>query len=157
MLNRIKTWFSRGYSAEDGANAEADGLSAYRMAAVALMVEAARMDDAYGEAERETIRRVLTERFELAPEEVETMLEAGEARQDQAVELYGFTRAIKEGLAAEERVTVIEMLWEVVYADGVVHDYEAHLLRRVAGLIYVSDRERAEARQRVLARLEIEG
>jgi uncharacterized tellurite resistance protein B-like protein len=48
---------------------------------------------------------------------------------------------------------VIEMLWEVAYADGRLHDYEASLLRRVTGLLYVSDRDSGEARKRVLARL----
>ncbi|PKQ01791.1 MAG: TerB family tellurite resistance protein, partial [Alphaproteobacteria bacterium HGW-Alphaproteobacteria-12] len=55
----------------------------------------------------------------------------------------------------EERVGVIEKMWEVVYADGVLDDYEANLLRRVAGLIYVPDRESGQARQRVIARLGI--
>ena len=53
----------------------------------------------------------------------------------------------------EERIELIEMIWEVVYADGELHDYEANLLRRLGGLLYVSDRERGDARKRVLARL----
>ena len=53
----------------------------------------------------------------------------------------------------EERVGILELLWEVVYADGQLHDYEASLLRRVAGLLYVSDRESGEARLRVMGRL----
>ena len=53
----------------------------------------------------------------------------------------------------EERVGILELLWEVVYADGTLHDYEASLLRRVAGLLYVSDRESGEARLRVMGRL----
>ena len=55
----------------------------------------------------------------------------------------------------EERVGILELLWEVVYADGTLHDYEASLLRRVAGLLYVSDRESGEARLRVMERLGI--
>jgi len=50
----------------------------------------------------------------------------------------------------------VEMLWEVVYADGVLHDYEANLLRRIGGLIYVSDMDRGNARKRVMTRLGIE-
>jgi uncharacterized tellurite resistance protein B-like protein len=63
------------------------------------------------------------------------------------------TRAIVDRFDEAERVGMIEMLWEVVYADGRVDDYEANLLRRVGGLIYVSDRDRGEARKRVEARL----
>jgi uncharacterized tellurite resistance protein B-like protein len=54
-------------------------------------------------------------------------------------------------------VDLIEMVWEVAYADGELHDYEANLLRRLGGLLYVSDRERGEARKRVLARLRPSG
>ena len=68
-------------------------------------------------------------------------------------EWHGFTRAIKDGFSHAERVQLIEMMWEVAYADGALHDYEASLLRRVTGLLYVSDRESGEARKRVLARL----
>ena len=56
-------------------------------------------------------------------------------------------------LRPDEVSRVIEMAWEVAYADGELHDHEANLLRRLGGLLYVSDRERGDARKRVLARL----
>ena len=59
---------------------------------------------------------------------------------------------MKDGFSHDERVRMIEMLWEVVLADDEIHDHEANLLRRVAGLIYVSDRESGDARKRVLDR-----
>ena len=61
--------------------------------------------------------------------------------------------AVKDGFDQEERIRLIEMLWEVAYADGELHDYEASLMRRITGLLYISDRDSGEARQRVLARL----
>ena len=67
----------------------------------------------------------------------------------------GFTRVIKDRYSPEERVELVEMAWEVVYADGELHDYEANLLRRLGGLLYVSDKERGDARKRVLARLQL--
>ena len=73
--------------------------------------------------------------------------------QSEANQLLGFTRTIKDRYSLEERIELIEMIWEVVYADGELHDYEANLLRRLGGLLYVSDRERGDARKRVLARL----
>ena len=74
-------------------------------------------------------------------------------RPAESAELFHFTRIINQRLAFEERVELIEMLWEVAYADRVLDEYEDSLLRRVGGLIYVPDRERATARQRVLKRL----
>ena len=77
----------------------------------------------------------------------------GERAASESAELFHFTRIVNERLSLEERVELIEMLWEVAYADRVLDEYEDSLLRRVGGLIYVPDRERGMARQRVLKRL----
>ena len=123
------------------------------VAAAALMVEAARLDGEFSEGERQRILRLLTGRFGLPPEAAERLLAAGEDEAASSVDLHGFTSAIKDGFDHEGRVALLEMLWAVVYADGRLHDYEASLMRRVAGLLYVSGGESAEARDRALARL----
>ena len=122
------------------------------LAAAALLVEAARMDDDYDDGERAVIARLLRERFDLDGADAADLLAAADAKTEDSVELYTYTRALKDAFAHEERVRMIEMLWEVVYADGEVHDHEANLMRRVSGLIYVTDRESGEARKRVLDR-----
>jgi uncharacterized tellurite resistance protein B-like protein len=123
------------------------------LAAAALLVEAARMDDEFDATERARIEALLATRFGLAADEARELLALAERTAAESVEWQGFTRVIKERMAPAERVTVIEMLWEIVYADGRLHDYEASLLRRITGLLYVSDYESGEARKRVLARL----
>jgi uncharacterized tellurite resistance protein B-like protein len=123
------------------------------VAAAVLLVEAARMDDEFDPAERARIEALLAQRFGLEADESRALLAQAERTAAETVEWQGYTRVIKERLAPAERVSVIEMLWEVVYADGRLHDYEASLLRRITGLLYVSDWESGEARKRVLARL----
>ena len=95
-------------------------------------------------------------RFGISDAETESLIEAASERQTRAVELHAFTHQIKTKFSEEERIHLIEMLWEVVYADGHLDDYEANLLRRIAGLIHVSDRERGNARRRVLDKLGID-
>lgn len=124
-----------------------------QVAAAALMVEAARMDSSFRPDERARIERLVQDRFGLTPEEAEDLVDEAEKASEASVQWQGFTSAIKQGFDHDERVQLIEMMWEVVYADGRLHDYEASLLRRVTGLLYVSDRESGEARKRVLARL----
>lgn len=138
------------------AGAVASGEERKRLAAAVLLVEAARLDGHVDEVEREAIRKALQAHFSLSPEDAAALLAAGEAKADDATSLVPFTRAIKENYAPQERVEIVEMLWEVVYADRILHELEDNLLRRIGGLIYVSDRERAEARKRVLRRLGIE-
>jgi uncharacterized tellurite resistance protein B-like protein len=135
------------------ADDRAGGLDDVHVAAAALMVEAARLDGSFSDLERDRIQRLLVERFQLTPWLAAELLARAERTATESVAWQGFTRAIKDGLAPEERIGVIEMLWEVVYADGQLHDYEASLLRRVTGLLYVGDRESGEARLRVLEKL----
>ena len=125
------------------------------LAAAALLVEAAVLDGDFDADERHTIARLLGERFGVDSGEAEAIIvEAGDAAR-QSNQLYAFTRTIKDRFDADERIRMIEMLWEVVYADGELHDYEASLVRRVAGLIYVPDRDSGMARKRALQRMGI--
>jgi uncharacterized tellurite resistance protein B-like protein len=124
-----------------------------QIAVAALMVHAARMDDTFDAAERRTIERLLAERFALTPDAVQRLLAAAERRAEDSTQLYPFTRLAVERLDERERIQLIEMLWEVAYADGVLDPDEDALLRRVAGLLYVSDHDRGEARKRVLRRI----
>jgi uncharacterized tellurite resistance protein B-like protein len=127
VINRVKALFveRRGAPQARGAGHSHEEL---RIAAAALMVEAAQLDDAFDARERA-----------------------------ESVQLHGFTRVIKSAFSQEERIELMEMLWEVVYADGELHHYEANLMRRLAGLMQVSDRDAGAARKRALKRLDFSG
>lgn len=126
-----------------------EAADAGRVAIAALLVEAARSDDAYLNKERATIDRVLAERFALDATEAQALREQGEAAQADAVDLVRFTRAIKDAVPYEDRVGVIEALWRVILADQDMDSEESALVRRLAGLLYVPDQEAGLARQRV--------
>ena len=152
MINRIKALFS-STAATDAVEAGKHSHDELQLAAAALLVEAACLDGHYGEAEQATIDGLLRRRFGLNDDEARTLHDLAVTEQSEANQLLGFTRVIKQRYSPEERIELIEMAWEVAYADGELHDHEANLLRRLGGLLYVSDRERGEARKRVLARL----
>ena len=156
MINRVKALFveRRGAPQVRGAGHSHDEL---RIAAAALMVEAAQLDDNFDAQERDKIRELVAERFELGAEESDSLIEAAEARVAESSQLHGFTRVIKAKFSLEERIDLMEMLWEVVYADGELHHYEANLMRRLAGLLHVSDRDVGAARKRARERLESSG
>ncbi len=132
---------------------EASRRSDLRLSVAVLLLEAARQDDQFDSAERAVIAQLLTRKFDLTPDECSVLLEAGEVRAAQMVQLHGHTSEVFEQMTSEERVGMVEMLWEVAYADGVLDPEEDLLIRRVAGLIHVTDRERVVARQQVLTRL----
>ena len=124
-------------------------------AAAALFIECAVLDGGYDDPERRMIARLLAERFELSADDLESLLVEGEEAVNQSVELYGVTRVLKDALGQNERLEFMVMLWQVVYADGNLHDYEASLVRRVAGLLHVPDKEVGIARKKALECLDI--
>jgi uncharacterized tellurite resistance protein B-like protein len=124
-----------------------------QVAVAVLLVEAARMDATFDEKERAAILRLLAQRFALSAEAAQQLIALAESKAERSNQLYPFTRLAVERMDDEHRIGLIEMLWEVAYADGVLDADEDALIRRVAGLIYVSDQDRGAARQRVLGRL----
>lgn len=153
MINRVKALFVERRGAPE-ARAARHSHEELKIAAAALMVEAAQLDDSFDARERDKIRELVTERFELAPEEGDSLIEVAEARVAESSQLHGFTRVVKSAFTPEERIELLEMLWEVVYADGKLHHYEANLMRRLTGLLQVSDRDAGAARKRVRERLD---
>ena len=154
MIDRIRAWIM-GNGSHGGAETGRPRRET-ELALTALLVEAAYSDDHFDQAERSVIARLIENRFNLSAPDARRLLAAGETAAAEAAELFHFTRTVNEQCSFRERVELIEMLWEVAYADGVLDQYEDSLLRRVGGLIYVPDKERGLARQRVLTRLGLE-
>ena len=150
MLNRIKAWLEGTEEASGAASPDETHL-----AAAALLFEAARMDEDVAPEETARISELVRERFGLSAEEAETLRRSAARESAEAVEWHRFAQTLNDRLSHAQRIEIVEMLWEVVYADGKLHDLEASLLRRIGGLLYVSDRDRGAARQRVLDRLGI--
>ena len=121
-------------------------------AAAGLLTEAAMLDGHFHETERERIRELLTNRFDLSADDVIFLIESAEEATADRVELHTITRTLCDNFNMDERIKMIEMLWEVIYADGKLDDFESNMMRRVSGLLYVSDRESGKARKRVLAK-----
>ena len=149
MIDRIKTLLSGAGTIGD----EPIEPDVPKLAAAALLVEAACMDGHFDGDERAAICAALGAHFGLRDAEADTLIEEAEAAHHEATDLHRFTRAINDRYDHADRLAVMEMLWEVVYADGRLHAYEANLIRRVGGLLHITDRERGEARKRVLARV----
>jgi len=148
MLQHILTLFSPRAGAP-----VRHGHHELQIAAGALLIEAALLDGHFDASERAAIERLLAERFELSAEETADLVAAAEAKVAHSTQLFEFTRVIARQFDEAERIRLVEMLCEVIYADGTLHDYEASLFRKIGELIHVSDRDRGEARKRVLARL----
>ena len=120
-----------------------------RVATAALLVHAAAVDGAMSDAARVKLRSLLKQRFDLDDAAVSELIGEGAAADDKAVDLYHFTHLLNDSLDDNARLRMVEMLWSVAYADGVVSEYEDNLIWRVADLLSVSSTERIALRHRV--------
>ena len=119
-----------------------------RLALTALLVRIARSDNDYARAEVATIERILAARYRLDARETSALLIEAEALEAQAPDTVRFTRAIKEAVPHDDRLAVVESAWAVVLADGDRADEEDALMRMVASLLGVNDRDSNLARQK---------
>jgi uncharacterized tellurite resistance protein B-like protein len=147
VIDRIKKLLA----APEGAPKKRDEL---QVAVAVLLIEAARMDDTFDESERTAIEQMLEHKFEITHEETRALIALAEETAKRSHQLHPFTRLTVERMEPKRRIRLIEMLWEVAYTDGKLDPDEDVLLRRVAGLIYISDEDRVAARQRVLKRMQ---
>jgi uncharacterized tellurite resistance protein B-like protein len=157
MFDSIKSWLMRGGPADKASRKGRQNFQEYEIAAAALLVEAASLDGQFDATERRTILRLLEHRFGLTSEETAGLLAEAQTRHDATDELFKFALAAREAFDEEERIELVEMLWTTVLSDGRVHDYEANLMRRIAGLLHVPDREAGEARKRAAESLASKG
>ena len=149
MLDRLR----RLFEAPSPSKEMSDNPEARQIAIAALLFHSAALDGEIEPAEEQVIGDLLVRRFDLNPADLKTLLEDARAAEESTNQILRFTRDIKEHTGHEERIALLEMLWEVVFADGEEHAFEANLVRRVAGLIYVTDQESGSARLRVRQRL----
>jgi uncharacterized tellurite resistance protein B-like protein len=121
----------------------------YRLAAAALMIHACSIDGKINAVERDKLRAVLKTRFALDDAATEELIDAGTLAENESVDLYQFTRLINRSLDEAGRLAIVEMMWEIVFADGRVNEFEDNLMWRAADLLGVSSRDRIALRRRV--------
>ena len=119
-----------------------------RVATAVLLVEVARADFIVQEAEQANLRHLLASRFELSGDELDALLKEAVADADRLVSIQHVTRLLNEHYDHAMKLRVVEMMWQLVYADGRKDHYEEHLIRQVAELLYLSHAEFIQARHR---------
>ncbi|MEL6289711.1 MAG: TerB family tellurite resistance protein [Pseudomonadota bacterium] len=145
ILGKLRQWFS----SDDELRPTGD--DDVRLASAALLVHAMRIDDETSPAERERLRDVLAQRFDVTGAELVALIDAARAQDDEAVDLYRFTRLLTANLDQPGRIEIVRMMWEIAVADGEIHEFEANLVWRVAELLGVASEDRIRLRQEVLA------
>jgi uncharacterized tellurite resistance protein B-like protein len=145
MLEDIKAFFadlSRGKEAPHFDDND------YRLAASALLVHLATLDHDLSQSDRETLHALLKSRFELTDDLTSELIDAAVAADREAVDFYHFTHTLMRTLDEPGRQRIIEMMWQLVYADHRVTEFEDNVMWRVADLLGISARQRIELKER---------
>jgi uncharacterized tellurite resistance protein B-like protein len=121
----------------------------YRHAAAALLVHTAEIDGNMAEAERRKLHDLLQRRFELSEADTQALISDATEAEHEAIDLYHFTTVINRSLKENDRLRIVQMMWEIIYADGRVSEFESNLIWRAADLLGISSRDRIELGRRV--------
>lgn len=146
MLDQLK----RIFGAEPAAAGLLQAQEPLELATAALLIELARADFSESTTELEAIGHVLQRRFNLDAQTLDRLVADATRRADRAVSLHEFTHRLNLELPEADKLAIIEMLWRVSNADGSIDKHEEHLIRRIAGLLHVSDRDRVRLKLKVI-------
>ena len=149
MINSLKNFFIRS---EENIESEISNLNIL----CGIMIEAANIDGSIDQKEIEKISNFLVYSFEEKPEDVQREINKCINDLNNHKSLHFFTSKINKLYSDEKKVKLIEILWEIILADGKIHDYESNLIRRLAGLLYINDYECGKAKKKVLLKIGID-
>ncbi|MFQ5480360.1 MAG: TerB family tellurite resistance protein [Thermodesulfobacteriota bacterium] len=152
MLRNIKGFFDKKIRPAGGVTSSRATARSLQMATAALLIEAAGADAHVSEVELEAVKEGLGSKFGIKEAEIGELMALARQEADGAVSLYEFTSLIDKGFKYVDKRHIIELLWEVVYADSLLEKHEEHLVRRIADLLQVRHRDFIETKLSVKKR-----
>jgi len=155
VLKAIRQFFEHQILVETQSQDSATSEHGQRLATAALLIEMSRADFKVSEQEYEAVIQAVRRVFGLDPSQTQELVALAEKEADQATSLYQFTALINDCFSPAQKAHVVELLWEVAYADGRLDKYEEHLVRKIADLIHVPHREFIQAKHRVQRLVEL--
>ena len=116
---------------------------------IALLIHAAKIDENYTENEKKIIKKTIMDLYQLDLNQAEELLNKAEKKEAESNQIIEFTREMKK-YSMEFRLKIIEIIWKIVYSDGKNDSYESTLIRRICGLLYVSDKDNGVIKEKIL-------
>jgi len=146
MFSNLKSAFQKALSKEIVHENDDEDIQAI----IILLLEACQIDGTTEQIEINFIKKLLINKFNFTQEEAEKKINRTLKNHEESIEIFSQIKTILDQMDHKERIDVIEMMWGVILVDGTIDDFEANLMRRMNGLLYVSGIESAEAKERAL-------
>ena len=135
MFDNLKTFFDKKTDLTE------ISFDSEKIAVVALLISTAKYDGNFDESERLEIHNLIKNYFSLSSESTDDLFKAAERIENEANDLQQFTRSLNKLLNEEEKLKIVELIWKIVMADGIIDNYEENLVRRLSGLLYLQDKD----------------
>ncbi|MEJ6587497.1 MAG: tellurite resistance TerB family protein [Candidatus Pelagibacterales bacterium] len=135
MFDNLKTFFDKKTDLTE------ISFDSEKIAVVALLISTAKYDGNFDESERLEIHNLIKNYFSLSSENTDDLFKAAEKIENEANDLQQFTRSLNKLLNEEEKLKIVELIWKIVMADGIIDNYEENLVRRLSGLLYLQDKD----------------
>ena len=149
MIDVVKRFFNKATLKVNEASSQTTEHD-IRVATCALFVEIARIDEKFTAAEMETILSILKEKYGLSQDHADALMAEAERELEKSVDLWQFTKLINENYSNEEKIEIIETLWQIVYVDGKMDQYEHYLMNKLQNLLRLTHEQLINAKLKVL-------
>ncbi len=148
MIDLVKKYFGR--SARDEGDQDVDASHDIRIATCALLLEMANIDGEFSDSERNRIISILKRDYQLSEKHALELIKASNKELDGSVDLWKFTNLINRNYPLEEKIQIIEMVWEIAYTDRKLDKYEDYLVHKLAKLLHLTHKQLIEAKLKVI-------
>ena len=143
MFDKLKTFFDKKTDISE------INFDSEKIAVVALLISTAKYDGNFDESERLEIQKLIKSYFSLSNENTDGLFKTAEEIENKANDLQQFTRSLNKVLNEEEKLKIIELIWKIIMADGIIDNYEENLVRRLSGLLYLQDKDIGNIKNRL--------
>ena len=135
---------------QEGVETSADTSRRIQVATAVILLEVANSDEEFSDSERESIVGILKDNFDLSKEEVMELIAVSDEERKGSIDIWHFANVINENFTDQEKHSVMENIWKVIYADGRLDKYEDHIVHKLARILHIPHSKMIEAKLKYL-------
>ena len=147
MISRLKIFFEQRLTVVS-VESEAEIEHRLQLASAVLLLDVAQADHEYSDQEKKKIQLAVASKFSLTDEDIKQLMELAKAKSREAIDYHQFTSLLNKEFTNQQKIRLIELMWQVAYADGELDPYEDHFIRKISELLYLRHSELLSARER---------
>lgn len=153
MIKRIKSFFTQ--KVKTGVDKTPENKDRVPLAVCALLIEMAQADGEFTQEELYRITDIMQVKFNISNQEMDDLVLLAEKEREEAIDLWQFSRAIRENCSREEKRGILQLLWKIVYTDGQLNMHEDYLIHKLANVLDLTHKELIEAKMKIRIDFEI--